>query len=418
VLASFTEINWIVWTDAQGNVWAQGPSGKEDLLADADSLCGVGLLETGIDDVFRAACSWHDHGYMHRAEFEEWGFDRAWIDERFYEYMLVLAGDDLILQARARGYYELVRTFGWIFYYRHPGKEEKKMGYKITKKEKKPLAAPVLAAFNQGETPTISVVNLAKTKLPFDLELFVSAMQLALDRDFAPVWGTPAKLIISTHVIPGTWGMIFYDDADVPDALGYHDLTPDGFPVLKSFVRTDAKYHEELSVTATHELWEALVDPGVQMLAMNLRSGDLYAYESADAVERDFYIVNGFKISNFVFPSWFESFRNAKSVKFDFLGLCTKPFEIRPGGYMPVFKNGRWGQVFASLADELAFVPDEHPRYGLRANLFVQPCEGEHHEEVHEEASGIQEGGGLDSEKGGSPAKSSSGDSGGGSSKG
>jgi len=68
---------------------------------------------------------------------------------------------------------------------------------------------PTLGAFNQGELPTI-------------------ACQVYIDEHVAPVWGTPAKLIKTTGFEKGAWAMVFLDDADQPDALACHDLTPDG----------------------------------------------------------------------------------------------------------------------------------------------------------------------------------------------
>jgi hypothetical protein len=78
------------------------------------------------------------------------------------------------------------------------------------------------------------------------------------------------------------WNMIFLDDADAPGALAYHDLTKDGFPVLKVFVKTTLADNALVSVSASHELWEALVDPACQLWADG--PGREYAYETADAV--------------------------------------------------------------------------------------------------------------------------------------
>lgn len=110
-----------VWTDENGVVWYQMPGKEPGILQDADSLCGAGILETGSGDIFRPACGFHNNAYLHRALFEEWGWDRKRIDEYFLELMLGIAGDDLALQTKAHSYYYLVRMFGGIFYYRHPG---------------------------------------------------------------------------------------------------------------------------------------------------------------------------------------------------------------------------------------------------------------------------------------------------------
>src|SRR5580693_7852945 len=60
-------------------------------------------------------------------------------------------------------------------------------------------------------------------------------------------------------------------------------------------------------------------------------NGTWYAYETADAVEREAFDVNGIPMSNFVYPSWFEAFHKPKSTKFDYMGKCTRPFQILKG---------------------------------------------------------------------------------------
>src|SRR2546430_512227 len=43
-------------------------------------------------------------------------------------------------------------------------------------------------------------------------------------------------------------------------------------------------------------------------------------------------------------------FRKAGSAQFDYAKRVKRPFQILPGGYMSVFKNGKWTQVFGSRA--------------------------------------------------------------------
>ncbi len=85
----------------------------------------------------------------------------------------------------------------------------------------------------------------------------------------------------------------------------------------------------------------------------------IYAYESADPVEALSFSVNGIAMSDFVYPSYFEIFRKAGSVKFDQLNKVTKPFQILSGGYQIVFKNGKWSQVFGSKAKEKSFAKED-----------------------------------------------------------
>jgi hypothetical protein len=230
------------------------------------------------------------------------------------------------------------------------------------------MARILMAAFDQGQVPTISCVNRATADLGVGLDDLVAAMQTFVDQHFAPIWGTPCKLVRTAGDIPAdNWGMVFLDNADVAQALGYHDLTEGGLPLAKIFVQTTIDDGEEVSVTAAHELAEMLVDPGIQMGAYG--PDDVwYAYETADAVERETFAVNGINMSDFVYPAWFEAFRKPGSTRFDHLNKCNKPFQILKGGYMPVYHNGKWSQVFGSKGAEKWFKRRHHPRTERRTH--------------------------------------------------
>jgi len=74
-------------------------------------------------------------------------------------------------------------------------------------------------------------------------------------------------------------------------------------------------------------------------------------------------------MSNFVYPAWFEGFRKAKSTKFDHLGNCKKPFQILSGGYMPVFVDGEWTEIFGSKRAKKWFRKKHHPRTARRISM-------------------------------------------------
>lgn len=220
-------------------------------------------------------------------------------------------------------------------------------------------ARPTFAAFNQGGIPTIACFNKAVTPLGVDFSALVAAMQAFVDQHVAPVWGTPAKLVKSKGFVKSAWAIVFLDDADQPGALAYHDLTPDGLPVSKVFVRTTLKNHDPVSVSASHELVEMLVDPAINMMTTGPDPKAVYAYESADPVEALSFKVNGVPMTDFVYPAYFESFHKAGSVQFDRLKKVTKPFQILSGGYQIVFKNGKWRQVFGSASKKKRFALED-----------------------------------------------------------
>lgn len=206
-----------------------------------------------------------------------------------------------------------------------------------------------ITGFDRSQVPTIACINQATVPLGVDFDKLVAALQKFTDRCFAPVWGTPAKLVAATKIPADAWAIVFLDDADVADALGYHDLTPDGFPLSKVFVKTILQSKEKVSVTACHELCEMLVDPATNLCCAG-PGGVIYAYETADAVEEEEFLLDGIAMSNFVYPSWFEEFRKPGSAQFDYLNNVRKPFQIMKGGYMPVFKNGKWTTIHGSVA--------------------------------------------------------------------
>ena len=91
----------------------------------------------------------------------------------------------------------------------------------------------VRAAFDRGQIPTITCFDSATVPLGVDFARLIAALQTFVDDHLTPVWGTPARLRRSTGFVKGAWALAILDDADVADALGYHDLTPEGLPLAK-----------------------------------------------------------------------------------------------------------------------------------------------------------------------------------------
>lgn len=215
--------------------------------------------------------------------------------------------------------------------------------------------APQASEVGHDYMPSIFCVNKSTVPLGVDWAQLLAALDKYVNTIFAPVWRTPAKIVdggTNTVIPPGRWGLVFLDDTDRQNNLGYHDLTPDGLPLGKVFIRDVLKYGGKVSVTASHELGEMLVDPGIHMGARGPDENSWYAYETSDAVESIEFLVDGIAISNFVYPAWFEPFREPGSTHFDYLKTCNKPFEIYPDGFMLVFQDGKWTQKGSSDAAE------------------------------------------------------------------
>jgi hypothetical protein len=191
----------------------------------------------------------------------------------------------------------------------------------------------------------ISVINASTVVADNDVQTVVDALQKQVTNDFLPAWGVGAQLtFIPTGTTPpaGTWWLSILDDSDQAGALGYHDITPDGLPLGKVFAGTDLKFGHSWSVTASHELLEMLGDPNINLTVFvqnDQSTGILYAYEVCDACEADNfgYQIGNVLVSDFVFPSWFESFRTAGSTQFDQTKQIQNPLQLLAGGYIGVF---------------------------------------------------------------------------------
>jgi hypothetical protein len=197
----------------------------------------------------------------------------------------------------------------------------------------------------QLATTQISVINESTVLTDAEVIPVVVALQQQVTNDFRPIWGTDAELKMvpqGTQSPAGTWELVILDDSDQADALGYHDLTPDGLPLGKIFAASDLKAGTSWSVTASHELLEMLADPNINLTAFVQNantSGTHYAYEVCDACEDDSfgYQISNILVSDFVYPTWFESFRAQGSTQFDRLNKIQGPLQLLPGGYIGVF---------------------------------------------------------------------------------
>lgn len=211
-------------------------------------------------------------------------------------------------------------------------------------------------------TQVVAVKNLSTAVSDEEVQTAMAALQIQINRDFSPIWGIGASLEFHTKSakIPvSSYIMNVFDNADQAGALGYHDLGSNGQPLGKVFAKTTIDYGDLFSVTFSHEMLEILVDPNINLMALDESSGRAYMYEVCDAVEDDSlgYDINGTTVSDFVLPGWFEPLHALKTEKFAFHNKVKGPFHLLPGGYIGYLDltTGQWEQLTAKTESNATF---------------------------------------------------------------
>jgi hypothetical protein len=169
-----------------------------------------------------------------------------------------------------------------------------------------------------------------------------SALGRQVREHFGPAYGVRARVEAVPHgrQDPSAWQVVVVDDARSAEDDGWHELTARGQPLGTVLAKKVIAESGGWSSTASHELLELLADPDMSLsvLVYGARGSRLFAYEICDPVQDDRYgyFVDRVRVSDFVYPAWFESFRKRGSARFDHVGECTRPLQILPGGYATV----------------------------------------------------------------------------------
>jgi hypothetical protein len=204
--------------------------------------------------------------------------------------------------------------------------------------------------------PTIVVINESTVISNADIQKMLPAFEQQWNHDLKSVWQVEqaSMSFLPKQKAPasGTWWLVFLDDSDQASALAYHDLTNDGYPISKVFVKTLQAQGASVTVGATHELCEMAVDPWLNG-AYQDPSGTFWAAEICDPVESDKY---GYKIgdilvTDFVTPNWYAHPQSQANI--DFKGYTHSAFEVLSGGYAQKFdvKSG-WVQITGSAVKD------------------------------------------------------------------
>lgn len=219
----------------------------------------------------------------------------------------------------------------------------------------------------------LALMNRSTTLKDAEVAAAAPAFDLQIQRDVAPAWGINAKLTFyAKGQIPpaNAWQVLVLDNSDQAGALGYHDLTPAGYPLSKVFAATDKAFKLSWTVTTSHEICEMLVDPDC-VLAAQINDTTFVAYELCDPVEADRfgYLINGVLVSDFVLPSYFQP---AAHKPFDFMNRLTRPLTLLPGGYLSLWTpKGGWAQKNADAAPGVTSRAQFSTRHLMRGSVVL-----------------------------------------------
>jgi len=216
----------------------------------------------------------------------------------------------------------------------------------------------------------VAVINRSATLDDHEVRATVAALQTQVHRDFAPVWGIDADLVCVPRSSPppaDAWEVVLVDDPDVPYAMGSSDLTATGLPRAKVFARLAAQIEGGWTLTTSHMLLELLANPRANLTVLRASSdtaGRLYAYSICTPCSgnANSYEIDGVRVSDFVFPAWFEAFREPRSARFDQCNRIVEPFEVLPDSYALVchVQHEGWRPIFREQSSSPAM--DTAPR--------------------------------------------------------
>ncbi len=221
-----------------------------------------------------------------------------------------------------------------------------------------PKRARTFSFFGRGAAPKIACIDRSRAVLEVDFDKLVGALQTFVDECVVPAWRAPARLVKSRKELSGAWNLVFLDDADRAKLFGYHKLMKNGLPLARVFVKPLLKQGEAISLVASHELAEMLVDPSDNLWCLGPKRR-LYAYEVCDPVEHEQFEIDNLAMSDFLYPAYFQRLRKPKSTRFDYLKKVKRPFQVLPGGYMLTRVRGKKVTVFGSKAKERLFETED-----------------------------------------------------------
>ncbi len=241
---------------------------------------------------------------------------------------------------------------------------------------------------NVGTKPIVPVVTPAARTV-----ILLNHLSQGARPDITPAWLTLVCAALNVQlaqfaaayglqpwtVQPYTTGSVespivaIFGKSDVPGALGYHDVGPNGLPYGDVFA--DGESLDELSETISHELLELVGDLWADRWRVDADSGVGYAEEACDAVQGSPYRIGNVRVANFVLPSWYNA--RAKAKKVDYRGILSVPLSRTSEGYLIEMTGGVVSTVpaMSTMTPRMAarkLRPNARTKKRLEAGLIVE----------------------------------------------
>ena len=107
----------------------------------------------------------------------------------------------------------------------------------------------------------IEVINEATGIGDSEIQRMLPGFTKQWNGDLQRIWGVEDatfQFLPAGQAPPvGSWWVVFLDNSDDPRALAYHDLTNDGFPLSKVFVKTILADNAKVPIERTNQTREA-----------------------------------------------------------------------------------------------------------------------------------------------------------------
>jgi hypothetical protein len=228
-----------------------------------------------------------------------------------------------------------------------------------------PTEASLVASQINSASYRVAVLNQSSNLNDDEVRTTVAALQTQVHRDFAPAWGIDAELSFvakGQDPPPGSWWVVLEDESQYRGVIAYHTITAEGLPQVRISVTNARQSGWPWSMAASHDLLEMLANPRLNLTVFvsdDQATGRLYIREICDPVSNVqlAYQIDGVVVSDFLYPAWFESFRQPGTTQFDHGGHLSAPFQRGPEGYVTVFDvtaGSGWRHLFGQDSPESA----------------------------------------------------------------